>query len=828
MKKYQNYLLAFFIPIGVILLGLLLNKFYPFGDKILLMLDGYNQYPGFLNSFKEIIINHNSLFYSFKGITGFNLYATSIYYTFNITNILFLLFKTSHIVDFYTFIIPLKIGLCSLTMLTFLNYINKKNYNIIFSICYGLSAYNLLYYLNYMWFDSIIMLPLVILGIEKIFKENNYLYYTITLTLSIIFNFYIGYMTCIFSFLYFIYRWILNKCSKKQLFKYLFYSLISGLICAFTLIPVILELINGKGEIFANTEYFKFDLDFINVFYKLTLGSLLNGDLEYGNPNVYVSLLVYLNVIMYFFNKNIKLKEKILSLGLLLFFLLSMSFNFLDYFWQMLQMPIFYPVRYAFIFDFYLIYLAYKNYTTYEKMSLSKNIIILLIILVLSFIGFITSGNLLDKVNIPAKLIYFGVSFIFIFYYIFILNNKDFKKFIYAIIVIELSMNTFVTFRNNGNVNEITTFNKNYNDNVNVLKKLDLNNFDKSSFENKTIKNNGLLLNYNDLNYFSSVRNNKTFNAINKVLGILVLDGCNLNYYYNNPITNAILNVKYYVTDKSLNYYNLIDNYNEYNIYENKDISSLGFIVNNKVKDFKIEDNYLTNINNLVKIINNDDKNILSEINSIDSNISCSKTTCILNGSPGYIKYEYTAKNDEIIFVQNDYPTGKDETIYNLKLNDNYLDFDAKFPIKIQKNDKIELTINPTEDYKDYYYHLYVIDFKTYEEFINNINKEKLEITEYKSDSNFTGKISLENNGMLFTAISNDNGWKVFVDNKEQDIIPLLDGFIGLDLPKGEHSITFKYTPPGLYLGLSISGISIMALGLSIYLENRKNRKVTI
>ena len=106
--------------------------------------------------------------------------------------------------------------------------------------------------------------------------------------------------------------------------------------------------------------------------------------------------------------------------------------------------------------------------------------------------------------------------------------------------------------------------------------------------------------------------------------------------------------------------------------------------------------------------------------------------------------------------------------------------------------------------------------------------KSLLEITEYKSDSNFTGKISLENNGMLFTAISNDNGWKVFVDNKEQDIIPLLDGFIGLDLPKGEHSITFKYTPPGLYLGLSISGISIMALGLSIYLENRKNRKVTI
>ena len=827
MKKYQNCLLAFFIPIGVVLIGLLLNNFYPFGDKILLMLDGYNQYPGFLNSFKEIIINHNSLFYSFKGITGFNLYASSIYYTFNITNILFLFFKTSHIVDFYTFIIPFKIGLCSLTMLIFLNYMNKKNYNIIFSICYGLSVYNLLYYLNYMWFDSIIMLPLVILGIEKIFKENNFLYYTIALTLSIIFNFYIGYMICIFSFLYFIYKLILNKGTKKQIFKYLFYSIISGLICSFTLIPVILELINGKGEIFASTNYFKFDLDFINVFYKLTLGSLLNGDLEYGNPNVYVSLMVYLNVIMYFFNKNIKLKEKVLSLGLLLFFLLSMSFNLLDYFWQMLQMPIFYPVRYAFIFDFYLIYLAYKNYSTYEKMSLSKNIIVLLIILILSSIGFITSGNLLDKINIPAKLIYLGISFIFILYYLFILNNKDFKKFIYGIIVFELAMNTFVTFRNNGNINDINTFNTNYNNNLNIIKKLDLNNFNNVSFEDKTIKNNGLLLNYNDLNYFSSVRNNKTFNALNKVFGILTIDGCNLNYYYNNPITNAILSIKYYITKKDLNYYDLVDNYNNYNIYENKDISSLGFITNSKIKEFNIEDDYLTNINNLIKIINNNDNNILKEIENTDKNVTCGEMNCIINGEPAYIKYEYTAKNDEIIYVQNDYPTGKDETIYNLKINDKLIDFDINYPIKLQKNDKIEIIINPTKYYKDYYYHLYVIDSKVYEEFIKNIQKEKLEITEYKSDSNFTGKITLKNNGILFTTISNDKGWKVYVDDKKQDIIPLLDGFIGIDLSKGEHVIAFKYTPPGLYLGLSISGLSIIVLGISIYLE-RKNRKIMI
>ena len=822
MKKYKMHLLAFLIPILIVLFALFLNGFYPFGQKILLMLDGYNQYPGFLNSFKEIIFNNQTIFYSFKGITGFNLYASSVYYTFNITNFLFLLFKTSHIIDFYTLIITVKIGLCSLTMLIFLNYLNPKKYNILFSICYALTAYNVLYYLNYMWFDSIIMLPLVILGIEKIFNENKYYYYTITLSLSIIFNFYIGYMICIFSLLYFLYKWILNKYPKEKLFKYLLYSLLSGLICSFTLIPIFLELLNGKGELFTNAQYYKFDLDFINVFYKLTIGSLLNGDLEFGNPNVYVTIFIYLNVILYYFNKKIKLKEKIISSCLLIFFLLSMSFNLLDYFWQMLQMPIYYPVRYAFIFDFYLITLAYKNYTTYENISITKNIIVFIIILTLSIIGFITSGNLLDKINIPAKLIYLGATILFLVYYLFILNSKDFKKLVYIVVVIELTVNTFVTFRNNGNINTINDFNETYNMNYNVLKKLSLNEFNKVSFDDRTIKNNGLLLNYNDLNYFSSVRNNKTFKTLNKVFGILTIDGCNTNYYYNNPITNAIFSIKYYITKDKINIYELEDNYKDYNIYKNNDITTIGFMVNNNIKDFKIEDEYLTNINNLIKTINQNDKNIIKEINSVDKNVSCSEFSCIAYGSDSYIKYEYTATKDEILFIQNDYPIVKDQSKYELTLNKETYDYSIHYPIKLKKNDKINLTINLIENFKDYYYHFYVIDYNEYEKLIKNINSNNIEILDFKNDANFTGKINVKEDGILFTTISNDKGWKIFVDGTETEIVPILDGFIGINLTQGEHTILFKYTPPGIKEGIIISSISIALFSLLTITRKRK------
>lgn len=817
MKKYKSLLLSFFIPIIVILIGLLFNKIYPFGEKILLMLDGYTQYPGFLNTFKGFLVNHQSILYSLKGITGFNLYASSIYYTFNITNLFYLLFKTDNIISFYTFVIILKVGLASLCMNIFLKYINKNKDSYTFSICYGLTAYNLLYYLNYMWFDSIILLPLVILGIEKIFKENKYYFYLLFLTLSIILNFYIGYMICIFSLVYFIYKCIINKSFKKFIVKFILFSIIAALISSFVLIPVVLELLQGKNELFAGTNYFKFDLDFINIFYKLTLGSLLNGDLEYGTPNVYIGIFAYVNAILYFFNSNIKLKERLTSLGVCLFFLLSMSFNLLDYFWQMLQMPIWYPVRYAFIFDFFLIMLAYKNYLNYEKYSLKKYLIIIGSLLLLIIIGFITSGNLKDPINIPAKLIYLGISIFFLIYYLFIMDNKYLKKFIWFIIIFELSINTFVIFRNNGNENTLTEYKTNYSFNTTALNKIDTS-FVRTSIDQKVIKNNGLLLKYNSLNYFSSLRNKKTFNMF-KNLGILVIDDCNASYYFNNPIINALMGIKYYITDSKVDYYELIED----NIYENKDATSLGFEVNSKIKDLKISNSYVVNINNIYKIITGSNNSILSEIPVTDKNVTCSTFHCITNGANSYIKYEYTANKEVFIFMQNDYPISKDDTDYTITLNKEVLPFDTKTPILLKKGDKISVLVEPKQYFKDFDYHLFVVDMKLYQEFVKKINESKMEIIDYYSDAHFKGKITMNNDNTIFTTISNDKGWTIYVDGKKSEITPILDGLIGIVLTKGTHEIEFKYFPPGLKEGIIISSISLCSI-IIIYIVSKRRQ----
>ena len=81
--------------------------------------------------------------------------------------------------------------------------------------------------------------------------------------------------------------------------------------------------------------------------------------------------------------------------------------------------------------------------------------------------------------------------------------------------------------------------------------------------------------------------------------------------------------------------------------------------------------------------------------------------------------------------------------------------------------------------------------------------------------------ISEDNYRILFTSIPYDSGWKVLVDGREEDTIPILDNaFIGINLSEGYHEIEFKYYLPGLRLGFIISIIGVLLAFLSFLIYN--------
>ena len=81
-----------------------------------------------------------------------------------------------------------------------------------------------------------------------------------------------------------------------------------------------------------------------------------------GLPNLYCGILPLLLVIQLFASKEIKLREKLCCLGMLLFFMLSFIIRQLDYIWHGFHFTNMIPYRFSFLFSFVVLVMAYRSY----------------------------------------------------------------------------------------------------------------------------------------------------------------------------------------------------------------------------------------------------------------------------------------------------------------------------------------------------------------------------------------------------------------------------------------------------------------------------------
>ena len=818
LKKYLPEILTFIVPILIMLISCIVNKTYPFGKEILPKYDGYYQYAGFTSYYKNVLLGNESLFYSFKGLLGYNFYATSIYYMFNPTNLLCIFSTSKNILEYYTFIILLRIGLSGFTMCKYLKYKFKNQSNlryIIFSISYALMAYNVCYFFNYMYFDTVVLFPIVILGLDKLIYERKNRLYIISLTLSIISNFYIGYMVCIFSLLYFIYNIVIYKLDKNIIKDFIISSLLSGFMCMIIIIPEASELLKGKALLYASskTEYFKFNMNFLNIFYKFLPGSTSNYDLEYGMVNIYVSLFVIILVIKYFFNKKISKKERITTLIFILFFLLSISFNLLDFAWQLFQKPIWYPNRYIFTFSFFLITVAMKEITniTY-KTNIKENLIILISFILLTLYSIIS----LKIHNDNLKIISYILGIILILQYTFFLNNRNAKYLLVMLFFIEVTTNAIFTLKIMGKTTTMTQYKTNEEINEKAVKHIKEienkdNNFYRMELSTSTVHNSPSLLNYNGINHFNSVKNAKTLNFLNK-FNYQVTDDTSVEFNNYNPYLTSLLGIKYINGSKDEMYYENVYNENPY-MYLNKDALSLGYMIYNK--EFKESNSSYQNTENLINsMLNTDIKRykVIDSFNGKDTEIKeidnkkyvISKTSIKIETEDKASNSMFLIPSRNISFVAN----------YSIFINDEEIK-DAvikQSPIFINKGDTYKIIIKSNLSKTELNsLKWYQIDYDKYIETINELKKNEFNITKYNKDNHIEGNIDVNNDkNVLLLTIPYDKGWNIYVDDNKVNYDICFDSFICLDLDKGKHNIKMNYVPSGFIVGLIISSLAFI------------------
>ena len=207
-KKGNNSHLfwAFIIPFGIMFGIYAALGTYPFGTSSVLVLDLNGQYVYFFEALRDAVWGEGSLFYSFSRAMGGEFLGMYAYYLASPLSYIVALFPKFMMLEALYLMLIIK---CGLSGLTFCYYVNKTNITknkpaqVMFSCMYALSAYGIVMQHNTMWFDNVILLPIVALGIEKMIKERKYKMFTISLALCVLSNFYMGYMVCIVSSIFF-------------------------------------------------------------------------------------------------------------------------------------------------------------------------------------------------------------------------------------------------------------------------------------------------------------------------------------------------------------------------------------------------------------------------------------------------------------------------------------------------------------------------------------------------------------------------------------------------------------------------------------------------
>lgn len=368
LKKIVLYLLAFLIPaIGLAIIFIYL-KVYPFGNSMYLPVDAYGQYINYLQYFRDLFFGESSVIYSLGKSIGGEMYGLFAYYLISPYNFITLLFNKGNMPLAFDIILVLKTATCSLTFMYYLNRREKAKFtNLIFSFMYAFSSYAITYGFNIMWLDALILLPLVISGIEDMIAKRKVAMYIISLALTLITNYYTGFMVCIFSVIYFLYTILKGELkNKKEILNnigiFILSSICAGLISGIVIIPAFLGLQGGRADFSFSSLNLEKNFEIQNVISKFYTNAFDIEEIKnFAMPPLFCGILANVLVISYFFNEKIRLKEKALSLIVLIIFAVSFYIKGINLLWSMGNIPAWYIYRYAFCFTFMYIILAKKR-----------------------------------------------------------------------------------------------------------------------------------------------------------------------------------------------------------------------------------------------------------------------------------------------------------------------------------------------------------------------------------------------------------------------------------------------------------------------------------
>ena len=875
-SKAKSYWLAFGIPVGLMLIVMLIAGAEPFrgGDVSMLYSDMYHQYFPFWVEFGRAIRGGEGLLWNWAAGMGMDYLSLISYYLASPLNLISVIVPEGMALGVYSMLMPVKLGLASLFFAIFLrNIFNREDYSIsMFGAMYGLCAWALAYQWNVMWLDTFALLPLTVLGMVKLLRDKKPLLYTVTLFFSVFSNYYIGFFTCIFIlllfFVYEISRWRGFGRFCADFFRIGWFTLLAiGMSCILEL-PALAGLQNTQSSVNSFPEGFKLNIADENTWAGLfdamrqVAGNSLGGiepSWKEGLPNLYCGTGAMILAVLFLTCRDVRFRDKLFSLVLLVFFMVSFIVRQLDYIWHGFHFTNMIPYRFSFLFSFVVLYMAYQAWTLRQSFRIWQLVLagaavaglvwcsesraepiflafnLGLAAVYLAALGYCVPGKPpVEEDDQEALLRYVEETD----------RKREFgSRCMLGIFCLELALsilNFGLTFDYTYNTN----YPKGTEDTVTVLEFLNEREKDTPFYRTETTHsqtlNDGALNGYNGVSAFTSSANVKVTEFM-RSLGYSAKNTYNRYCFEeSSPVANLFLGLKYMLErdgDLEANrYFDEVFASGDVYLLENNAWLPLGFLAERSLGElvFSASDHFsLQNAlfsaatglysdvwHPLTPQITGDDVS-LDTINGV--HLKYSGAT-----SGAEVTYSFMAEREGLACLDFDVT---DRNSYSVHLNGEKLYSETLSLTQmiaacdVTPGDIIDVKLSCKDGEEGRMtIRAAVLDDELFRQGWEILNRSTLEITKFDT-TRICGTIDADREGLLYTSIPQDGGWHAYVDGQEVEPVLVGDVMVAVPLSAGSHEVEFVYRNAAFAIGWKISAICLLLLGITLPIYYSKRRK---
>lgn len=840
---------CFLLPCLLFGFGFVIQGIYPFGNAQILVTDLWHQYYPFLRLLQEKLQTGGSMLYTWRSGLGTNFLSLASYYTASPLNLLVLFVPAVWLREALTLFVMMKVGFAGLFCGMLLkDLFHRRDMSLVcFSMLYALCDYMTGYYWNVMWLDTVALLPLVMLGLVWLVRDGKRWLYPLALGLSLISNYYIGYMTCIFSVLaFFVLCICLGRSIRQWLLagiRFAYCSLIGGGLSAWLLLPAYRALGLSYS---ANSQFPKkalWQLDWRDMLSNL-LSFQRPTSLE-GLPNVSCGMLCVVLFFAFISAKKIPLREKLCAVSLLGFLFASCSLNILNYIWHGFHFTNMLPYRFSFLISFVLVVLSFRAYCTLDRWQRFQFVPILLGTGALCILSW---GRQTRFAVICSGLLGIGFLLLLLARQFRQCSRRELNRILVIAVTVEMLFQVRLGNQQVGSTNR-EVYPRNNVQMETLLEQLSMQdaNFYRAEESRTYTLNEGALMGFNGVSQFSSSANVAVTGMLKRI-GLSAGENAN-RYCYSasTPFTNMLLGVRYvfavdgYLPDAAL--YTEVLSAAPVTAYRTNYALPLGYMVEEDALNCVMTSggNVFHNQNKLFSAMTGIPKDLFSaELPSgtrhtditADSNHYGSYHICA-DSAPGRAAFDFAPTEDGIYYA---YVSGggiKNVEVDRLGIQPQSYNMERRpylFPLgSISAGETVSIGGEIPAD-TDQYLTLYVyrLNQQVLEEGYQRLGDEVLTDLQVE-DTVVSGNVTVKTEGMLYCSIPFEPGWSVQVDGEPAELVPLCGAMTGIRLTPGTHSIRLNYVPDGFREGVLITGASVLLLGADLavaYVWKKRRKKV--